>query len=83
MIDEIGQRRPGATPARALERRRGHHRRPVVSFPVDDVTVRLLDASVAEVERVRVLDGAVLVVSAVEGVNETPPCAQLRRHCTS
>ncbi len=63
------------TDTMALERRRGITiRAAVVSFEVDGVTVNLLDTPghsdfVAEVERsLSLLDGAVLVVSAVEGV---------------
>jgi len=59
----------------ALERERGITiKSAVVSFPIDGVTVNLIDTPghpdfIAEVERVLgVLDGIVLVVSAVEGV---------------
>ena len=77
VIDEPGSVDAGTTQTDtlALERQRGITiKSAVVSFPVDGVTVNLIDTPghpdfIAEVERVLgVLDGAVLVVSAVEGV---------------
>jgi ribosomal protection tetracycline resistance protein len=77
VIDAIGSVDNGSTQtdSLALERQRGITiKSAVVSFAVGDVTVNLIDTPghpdfIAAVERVRgVLAGAVLVISAVEGV---------------
>src|SRR5438093_4504024 len=77
VIDEVGSVDAGTTQtdSLALEQQRGITiKSAVASFAVDDVTVNLIDTPghpdfIAEVERaLSVLDGAVLLVSAVEGV---------------
>jgi ribosomal protection tetracycline resistance protein len=86
VIDTVGSVDDGTTQTDSLEleRRRGITiKSAVVSFVVGDITVNLIDTPghpdfIAEVERVlHVLDGVIVVISAVEGVQ--PQTRVLRR----
>jgi ribosomal protection tetracycline resistance protein len=92
VIGEVGSVDDGSTQTDSLplEQQRGITiKSAVVSFEIDGVTVNLIDTPghpdfIAEVQRVlSVLDGAVLVISAVEGVQPQTPLLMraLQRLC--